>query len=157
METRNLAGAFLCYGDKVLLMERGLHKKLAPGMWSGIGGFIEPHEINSPMSACYREIEEETGIKAEDIDDLEMRYMTIQCSVGAIEIIYYFTGTLKRMCDLIDTDEGTLHWVNKKDACDLPMSVPIESVMKQWLNKPDGTGVKLCVIDSNNNAKWIGL
>ena len=147
----------LGYGGKVLLMERGLHKKLAPGMWFGIGGFIEPHEINSPISACYREIEEETGIEAENIDNLELRYMTIQYSDGAIEIMYYFIGALNHLYDLIDTDEGKLHWVDENDALDLPMSVPVKTIMKQWLSTPDETGIMLCVIDSDNNAEWSKL
>lgn len=29
--------------------------------WGGIGGHLESNELNDPQTACFREIEEETG------------------------------------------------------------------------------------------------
>ncbi len=48
---------FLTRGERVLMLER-----LRPpnqGLWNGVGGHIEPGE--TPLQACLREVEEETG------------------------------------------------------------------------------------------------
>ena len=60
----NYVAAFLRNNDEYLLMERANNRKINPGFWSGVGGHVEPHEINDPLSACYREIEEEAGMIA---------------------------------------------------------------------------------------------
>ena len=70
MESRLVAGALLSCGNQVLMMKRSEHKALAPGVWSCIGGHLEPDEINTPSQACLREIWEETGIAPERIHNL---------------------------------------------------------------------------------------
>ena len=42
---RNGVAAFLQNGGNYLLMKRADNRKTAPGVWSGVGGHIEPHEI----------------------------------------------------------------------------------------------------------------
>ena len=53
---KNYVAAFLKNKDDYLLIERAETRKFNPGFWSGIGGHIEPDEINNPLAACYREI-----------------------------------------------------------------------------------------------------
>ena len=36
----NLTAAFLKNGDNILLIKRGMHKKIAPGVWSGVGDYV---------------------------------------------------------------------------------------------------------------------
>ena len=60
---RNGVAAFLQNNGSYLLMKRAENRGIAPGVWSGVGGHIEPNEINDPLAACYREIEEETNFE----------------------------------------------------------------------------------------------
>lgn len=69
---RNGTAAFLNNQGNYLLMKRADNRKIAPGVWTGIGGHIEPHEINTPLSAYYREIEEESGITRDKISSFEL-------------------------------------------------------------------------------------
>ncbi|MFC7680786.1 NUDIX domain-containing protein [Paenibacillus sp. GCM10028914] len=69
MNTRLMSTAFLYYNDKILMMKRSANRKLAPGLWTGIGGHIEPDEMNNPELACIREIYEETGIESDRLSD----------------------------------------------------------------------------------------
>ena len=62
----NTVAAFIVHKRSVLLID---HKKLK--MWLPIGGHIELDE--DPEQALYREIEEEAGIKREDLEILGQR------------------------------------------------------------------------------------
>ena len=63
----NGAAAFLKRKNEYLLMKRALNRKVAPNMWSSVGGHMENNEINAPQTACLRKIFEETGITAEQM------------------------------------------------------------------------------------------
>lgn len=125
--------AFLFNESKVLLMKRSMDKKIAPGLWSGIGGHAEPFELNNPMATCYREVYEETGIEEKDINDLNLRYITLRkCeNDNEIRLSYFYFG--KTDCiDVIDTNEGELFWVEKENVLDLKMSGTIQEVVKHY-------------------------
>jgi len=147
MNTRLFAGAFLRWQDEVILLKRSPHKKIAPGMWAGIGGHIEQCEINSPLTACLREIEEETGILPSQIYSLDLRYFALHKSVETLDSIYYFVGVLKEKCTFIQTSEGTLHWVNLQDGLEYQMSTHVKQIYLHWVNNLHDTSLH-CFVDS---------
>jgi len=56
-------------------MKRGLHKKMASGFWTGIGGHLEKDDIKDPraidmIETCYREVWEEANIARTEIKNL---------------------------------------------------------------------------------------
>ena len=57
---------FIEKDDKILMLKRAPTKKIAPNKWAGIGGHIEKEEYKTPMKACLRELEEETGLIVND-------------------------------------------------------------------------------------------
>jgi len=134
IKTRSFAGAFLRYQGEVLLMKRGLHKRISPGLWAGIGGHIESCDNNSPLTACLREIEEETGILPVQIEQLDLRYFTLCQDMGTLDSIYYFVGILKEKPVLRQTDEGELYWVKLEDGIEKPMAHFLKSFYLQWVN-----------------------
>ena len=148
IQTRAFAGAFLRWQDEVILMKRSEHKKIAPGMWAGIGGHIEPGEENSPITACLREIEEETGIVSSQIEELSFRYFALCRQPSAIHSIYYFTGILKEKPILRKTSEGDLHWVKLEDAINFQMSAFMKSFYLHWINNLSDTSLH-CFLDSD--------
>jgi len=145
--TRLFAGAFLRWENEVILIKRGLHKKIAPGLWSGIGGHIEQHEMNTPKLACLREIEEETGIRAAQIKGLDMRYFILRKSAETLDSIYYFVGELQKKCSLAQTDEGVLHWVTLEEGRSLEMTACIKKVYSHWIKNLDSETLH-CWVDS---------
>ena len=140
VKTRAFAGAILHWQDEVLLLKRGLHKKIAPGLWAGVGGRVEPHEVGNPLAACLREINEETGIIPEQIGDLRLRYFALlKHQVEAeysLDSVYYFIGALKEKPALGTTDEGELRWVKTADCAELQMDTHIEAILHHWLRNP---------------------
>ena len=147
-KTRLFAGAFLRWQDEVILMQRSPHKKIAPGLWAGIGGHMEQSEMNSPMQACLREIEEETGIVPAQIDTIDLRYFALLKSEEILDNVYYFSVVLKEKCSLRQTSEGTLHWVKLKEGAELPMSSFLKQLYTHWINNLSDTSLH-CFLDQD--------
>jgi 8-oxo-dGTP diphosphatase len=155
MHTRLTASAFLTCGGKILLMKRGLHKELGPGLWAGIGGHLDMCDIANPRAidlteTCYREVFEETGIPREDIRELTLKYVTMRYDKDGEEIRsnYYFMGKLEREMPLPDCDEGELHWVDIGDIDGLTMINPAKYALTHWLENPDRDRVHLVITNA---------
>jgi len=152
MTTRITAGAFLVSGNNVLLIKRGLHKKLAPGLWAGVGGHMELNEIIDPralnlMETCYREVQEETGITKSDIKNLKLRYIVIRKLGTDIRFHHFFMGEVKTKMPLPECEEGELHWVDMNDVCDLHMSESVKPVVKHWAANLDSDEIFMIAIN----------
>ena len=141
IQTRSFAGAFLRYQDEVLLIKRGMHKKISPGLWAGIGGRMEQAEMDSPVRACLREIREETGITAEQIESLHLRYFTLCKLEENLDSIYYFSGVLKEKPELCETPEGELHWIKPEEGTKLQMAPHIKAFYSHWVDNLDADGI----------------
>ena len=148
VQTRAFAGAFLRWQDEVLLIHRGLHKKIAPGLWAGVAGHIEQAEANSPMAACLREIKEESGILPAQIEQLSLRYFALCKSPGTIDSIYYFAGVLREKPVLCQTSEGELHWIKLQDGIELEMAPHIKSFYIHWVSNLSDNSLN-CFLDSD--------
>ena len=160
MVTRITAGAILVYGSKVLLLKRGLHKKLAPGLWAGIGGHIDLTDIQNPraldiIKTCYREVYEETGIHKSDIKDLKLRYIAVRKVDGEIRWHHHFIGKLETEIALPNCDEGELHWVEKNDIPNLAMTTTVKEALKHWLLYPEAEDVFLIAVNKSNDSATI--
>ncbi len=124
---QNGTAAFLHHDGKYLLIKRSKDKKTAPGVWSGIGGAIEPHELNNPEAACLREIKEETGISAEYIMNLRLRYIIIRRTANTMRQNYIYFGETD-IEHFTDTVEGELHWIPENDLQITPEKLTVEQV-----------------------------
>ena len=111
---QNASGAFLINGDNYLLMKRSPNREIAPNLWSCVGGLMDKNEINDPFEACVREIWEETGISKENIFNLTLRYIIIRRYKNIVRQNYIYFGETN-VKEFIDSEEGTLHWINEKD------------------------------------------
>ena len=101
---------FLFRKNRVLLLERASHKGFAPGRWTGVGGRVEPEETGNLETAVLREVDEETGIGAADVENLEMRLVLTRPERGDVTTVVFFTG--QTGCEtLTPCNEGRLHWV----------------------------------------------
>lgn len=160
MVTRITAGAILVCGSKVLLLKRGLHKKLAPGLWAGIGGHMELTDIENPralsiIETCYREVYEEAGIEKSNIKNLKLRYIAVRKIDGEIRWHHHYIGELESEIVLPDCDEGELHWIDKIDIPNLPMTTSVKEALKHWLLYPKSDDVFMVAVSKDNNSATI--
>jgi len=116
---------FLTRGEWVLLLRGAPHKRLWAGKYNGIGGHLEPGE--SPNAAAQRELREEAGIAAADLELRGIVHITMPEPPGIVLFVY--TGSAEDV-RLIPSEEGTPEWVHRDDLGsldlveDLPMLLP---------------------------------
>ena len=139
MTTRIMSNAVLTHKNKVLLIKRGLHKALAPGLWASIGGHLELSDITNPrqldlLHTCFREVEEETRIH------------------------YFYFGQLDTLPALPPCDEGELHWIEKSQIPKLPMAPSAQEVFKHWCrHSEDGKRYMVVVNPAEDGSTVIEL
>jgi len=146
-----MSGAFLCYENEVLLMHRNPDRKIAPDMWAPVGGHIEPGEINNPLAACLREIAEETGIRAENIKNLNLRYITTRKVEDEIRFVFFFMGEVAEKYDLPACEEGVLHWIDFELLPELHMPFSTKQVVLHWRKNKDSKNICIGAINSTND------
>ena len=146
---RIMTGAYLFNDNNLLMLKRSKDRALASNLWTGIGGHVEANEHNSPEESCLREIFEETGIRSNEIERLELRYILLRRSKDEIRQHYIYFGNTSKM-DIINSDEGTLHWIDRSKVLDLEMPLTIEHMIKHYLNNSEEQSV---VIGSINQSK----
>lgn len=115
---------FVTNGNDVLLMKRAAHKRVYPGCYNGVGGHLERDE--DPQSGAIREIREETGL---DVQHIRFRG-AYNIDAGEVTGILLFVFTAEAMSrEVVECDEGSLHWVPVDSAQDLPL---VEDLPLLW-------------------------
>jgi len=148
---RNAVTAFLFNGANVLLIRHSANKLIAPNVWSGVGGHMEPHELNNPIEACYREIYEETGIPRDAIRSLELRYIIMRRSKNEIRQNYIYFGETSQL-SVSQTDEGTLHWVPKAEMRQREYTKSFAAMLEHYENNPQNKGVYVGITGNDNGS-----
>ena len=147
---RNGVAAFLKNNDNYLLMKRADNRKIAPGVWSGIGGHIEPHEINDPLTACYREIEEEAGIIKAEIASLELFYIITRRSKNEIRQSYIYFGETTAT-NVTQSDEGELFGIPQNLLLEREYTKTFAAMLEHYTQREQGNrAVYVGVADSDD-------
>ncbi|WP_080846508.1 NUDIX domain-containing protein [Cytobacillus gottheilii] len=134
MRLRQMAVVFLLSEDQdVLFLQKKSKDSFFAGFLVPIGGHIEGHEINEPQEACLREIEEETGLKREFIENLKLRYIVHRIKENQeIRLQYVFFGNVSKINTLIESDEGSLAWVGYNDILRKNVSATTIEIVKHY-------------------------
>ncbi|WP_193726842.1 NUDIX domain-containing protein [Paenibacillus guangzhouensis] len=160
MEIRQMSTAFLFNEDKVLLMKKESSKLTNQPFWTGLGGHMESDELNYPIKACFREIYEESGIKATEINELKLRYILIRIKHDEIrQQFVYFGKTIRTQ--YVTSDEGELYWKDIEELKELHTSKIIEFMLEHYQNNINKTEIMIGTItidqDENPKMQWSEL
>lgn len=136
IQLRNMTSVFITYHGKMLLLCRqGSRLKDVNGTWVGIGGHMEPAEIDNPQAAALREVEEEIGIKSEDLENLTLRYITHRLKDQEIRINHYYYAELREGAALpTSCTEGILEWVPIEEVLMRTMPLSAGYMMQHYMN-----------------------
>ena len=149
--THTVVEAFLEHNNKFLMMRRSKERKVYPDVWTAIGGGAKLEEMFYPRTACLREITEETSILPDEITGLSLRYLIVVNINTNIRNHFVYFGKSKTI-DFIDTDEGTLHWVDKDDLLNLKLTPYFKSLIQHYLTEAQYDNfIYLGTIDEHNN------
>ena len=144
--------AVLCYLRDADGRQLMLHRAKAPnkGLYSPIGGKLEPDTGESPHQCAVREIFEETGLKLQTTD-MRLTGMVAETAYESAGhwLLFLFDVTRPIEHDEIANmsfDEGTLEWIAVDDIDELPL--PITDREYIWpLVKTHQDGFFTCHID----------
>jgi 8-oxo-dGTP diphosphatase len=120
---------------QVLLQKAPNNKKIFPGFMNGIGGHLERGE--DVKTGAIRELREEAGIECKDLALAGTIMIDVEDEQGIL--LFVFSGQ-EVYGKLMESDEGTLHWVKIKDLSSLKVVEDISELV-------------LKIIDFRNNGK----
>ena len=132
---RSMTSIYILNGDEILLLYRMGSRVIEPS-WVGIGGHFEPEEVNHPETCVLRELKEETGLTASNIENMELRYVSMRHTGRELRQNFYFFAQLKGdLPENLVCNEGRLAWKKLADLPDLPMPVTAKSCMNHYLTQ----------------------
>ncbi len=146
MHLRLMANMLLRHGDSLLLLRRGSHKKIAPGMWAPCGGHVEPCEMNNPLQTALREMREETGIAEGQLASLSLRYILMNTGGGELRVQTTFLGILAERVEPSACDEGIFCWIPFAEMADIPAGPSIRAMLDHYVCNPDDERIHTCVL-----------
>ena len=149
---RNGVTAFLHNNGEYLLMKRADNRKIAPGVWSGVGGHMEQSEINDPLTACYREIEEETGISRDKISSLKLLYIITRRSKDEIRQSYIYFGETAQE-EVIQTDEGNLFWIAEGALLEREYTKTFTAMLEHYTRRSSDDRAVYVGVAENSNGR----
>ncbi len=116
---------FVLREDEVLLLKGAPHKRSWANRYNGIGGHVERGE--DVLSAAYRELEEETGLRA----DLRLAGTVIVDAEETIGVgLYVFVGTCPNGEPRAGS-EGTPEWVPFAELASRPLVEDVEPLLER--------------------------
>ncbi len=130
---RNMTTVYITKKDKVLLLYRE-GGRVVNNVWTGsAGGHFEEYELNNAKACVVREMEEELGLKSDDIEGLTLRYVTLRYTKGEIRQNYYFFANLKdNVNDYLQSNEGICKWFSIDEITRLEMPFTAKYVVEHY-------------------------
>lgn len=144
---RNMTGIYLLKGDKILLLYRQ-GGKVVNNVWTAsAGGHFEKDELNDAKACAIRELNEELGLCAEEVKDMQLRYIALRAVNGEIRQNYYFFAALKDTVDeKLHSNEGECRWFSLDEIGELEMPITAKYVMNHY-----------CEIGCKTNEVYVGV
>lgn len=131
-----MTALYLRQGDKLLLLYRIGSSVIADSYTASAGGHFEKEELNDAAACVLRELNEETGLTEQDIENLTLRYVTLRLKKGELRQNYYFFADLKDDTKVIVSNEGTLKWFDIAELSASPPEMPFSAgyVVKHYID-----------------------
>jgi 8-oxo-dGTP diphosphatase len=120
MRVNKIVTSFLKHGDRILILRRSDKVSTYKGRWGGVSGFIEGDE--KPFERAVKEIEEETGLKGNDLELLkEGRTFSFRDKDGEFEtkwVVHPFLFRAKNREIRIDDEHFEFRWIKPEELPD---------------------------------------
>lgn len=129
-----MTSIFLVRDRQVLLLYRRGSRAIDDS-WVGVGGHLDPGELDDPTAGVLRELEEELGVVPDQLGDLALRYVSLRDTGSELRHTYYFTATIGPDVPIPTVcAEGDLRWFDlAMDHPDLEMPPTARLAFAHWL------------------------
>ena len=127
-----VAGCFLAFEGRFLLLQRAEHDQSFASHWGAPGGGIDDGE--TPAEAALREVREETGLCFElaDLEELGAGYVTIDNKGKQFEYHMYRIRVDAEPELVLDQNEHQNHvWVTAEEALELPLVADMDECVRE--------------------------
>lgn len=154
---RNMASVYIMCGNKMLMLYRIGSRVVSPS-WCGIGGHFEKDELNDAKKAMLRELKEEINLDEHDLDNINLRYITLRNKNGEIRINYYFFADLRKgVIVQKHCCEGKLQWVEFEKVTEKKMPYTAEYVLKHYMKEGRYTNCLYCGVAQKKSVVFLEL
>lgn len=155
---RNMATVYITKGERILLLYRQ-GGRVVNNVWVGsAGGHFEQTELNDPRACVLRELQEETGLTAQSLAGMRLRYVTLRYCHGEIRQNYYYFAELRENVpeDIISA-EGQLRWFPLSELAALEMPLSARNMIDHYLSVGHCTDTLYCGAASAGHAVFTEL
>ncbi len=126
---RPAAGITARCGERLLMLRRAQDKEIAPGMWSNVGGHMEPEELNDPQATALREFEEEAGIPPGRLRDVALSGVVLVAKPHEFGMLFNYAAAMDEEAAVPDSEDGEFHWMRQdRDIANLPMTPAMKAL-----------------------------
>lgn len=130
---RNMTTIYIRNKNDLLMLFR-VGSRVVSDSWCGIGGHFEESELNDPKGCVLRELFEETGIRQEQLRDIELRYVTLRLKNNEVrQNYYYFAELAVEELDISKCSEGVLKWVDINMLSSLEMPFTAKASLEHYI------------------------
>lgn len=156
IKLRNMTSVYLVSDTGILCLYR-IGSRVANNKYIGsAGGHFEKDELNDPKKCVLREMEEELGLRENDVEGLNLRYITHRLTGGEIRQNYYFFARLKQQRNLTST-EGKLEWVPYEQIPALSMPVSAKHMILHYLKVGRYDDCLYCGVTEEGDTSFVRM
>ena len=131
---RNMTSLYLVREDAILCLYRIGSKVVSNRYIGSAGGHFEKDELNNATKCVLRELQEELGLKPEQILNLSLRYVSLRNMDDEIRQNYYFFAELSPEVSWdLPSSEGTTRWFSLNEIAALPMPFTAKYAMLHYV------------------------
>lgn len=136
LRLRHMAVAFLINEkNEIVFLKKKEDHHMLPGYFVPVGGHMEKDEMNEPLKACLREINEEAGLTNDDITEIRIKYILHRILDDEIRIQYVFVTKVKNGAVLVESDEGKLYWKSLEEIMFSKITKPVKEAVRHYFEE----------------------
>jgi ADP-ribose pyrophosphatase YjhB (NUDIX family) len=120
------------FNDQILLVKRSADRRLYPGYWATVDGFLDDNK--SIEEKALEELEEEIGYKKSDVDRLVRGQPLLRedKSIGKTWLIVPVQAHVRTKKFSLNWEASEARWMNAADAFDLKLLPGTKLVISQF-------------------------
>ncbi|MGC2873811.1 NUDIX domain-containing protein [Ihubacter sp. mB4P-1] len=131
---RNMTAIYISRGSEMLMLYR-IGSRVVEPSWCGIGGHFEQTELNDPKACVLRELFEEINLGENDLENLQLRYVTLRLKKGEIRQNYYYFATLREDVELtMESEEGRVCWIPFDELLEKEMPLTAKQMLRHYMS-----------------------